>query len=376
MPEITLRSENFRVLRRLDWTPGGTCLLAGPNGAGKTTVLDLLRFLRALFERGHETAFDRVVGDHFRRQDSPPEEPVVIELTVESIRWTLRFPTSRNGLKGAYGEELIHPDGTVTLRAAMFQDEWHAGDKRLERDSTRCCAKVLWDRGDSAWMQPLVDALSGTFVYEAHVLDRVKRREATTVGDSFLHGRGKNLWSVLSTWKASPIRHDRRFEWVMEKGRDAFPELLGSIEFDRGLPYVFSPEATDPADGLPPARLADGLLTGLLHLTAIAGAPAGGIVAIDEMENQLHPHAIRRLMVAMRQRAKEQQLTVILTTHSPVVMNAFRAEPEQFYVMQGDQSSVPVSLVDLHEEDWLAQFSLGDLYDRLDFGAPKLVNSG
>jgi len=81
-------------------------------------------------------------------------------------------------------------------------------------------------------------------------------------------------------------------------------------------------------------------------------------------------------MVAMRQRAKEQQLTVILTTHSPVVMNAFRAEPEQFYVMQGDQSSVPVSLVDLHEEDWLAQFSLGDLYDRLDFGAPKLVNSG
>jgi predicted ATPase len=373
VPEFTLRAENFRAIRRLEWAPEGTCLLAGPNGAGKSTTLDALRFLRALFERGHEAAFASVDGDHFRNHAAPGDEPVMFELELGSIRWVLRFPMTSVGLKGTYGEELHH-DGKLVLRAAMFDDGWYLGTERLPHDhEPRCCAKILWDRGNAEWMRPLVEALAGTYVYRSYALDQVKLGQPMTAHASALHGSGSNLWAVLSTWKASAIHYEGRFDWVMSKGRDAFPELLDSIEFDRGLPYVFSPGASDPTDGLPPARLADGLLTGLLHLTAVAGARRGGIVAIDEVENQLHPHAIRRLLVAMRERAEERDLTIILTTHSPVAMNTFRATPEQFYVMQADRPSQPVSVVELHDEDWLAQFSLGDLYDRLDFGAPKLA---
>lgn len=376
MPEFTLRAENFRAIRRLSWSPEGTCLLAGANGAGKSTVLDVLRFLRTLFERGHETAFVAVGGDHFRSHDAAEDEPVVLELTIGAIRWVLRFPMTLAGLKGTYGEELFH-DGEVVLRASMFDDGWTLGAERLlHGHEPRCSAKVLWDRGDARWMTPLVELLGGTYVYRSYALDHVRRSEAVTTGASFLHGTGRNLWSVLSTWKASAMHYEGRFDWVVSKGRDAFPELLGSIEFDRGLPYVFSPRASDPAEGLPPARLADGLLTGLLHLTAVAGAPRGGVIAIDEIENQLHPHAIRRLLVAMRERAEAHDLTVVLTTHSPVVMNTFRAMPEQLFVLQADRPSQPVSLLDLHDEDWLAQFSLGDLYDRLEFGAPRLAAGG
>ncbi|MCX4242925.1 AAA family ATPase [Paraliomyxa miuraensis] len=373
MPEFTLRAENFRSIRRLDWSPEGTCLLAGANGAGKSTTLDVLRFLRALFERGHEAAVVAVGGDHLRSTDVAEDQPVTFELQVGRIRWVLRFPTTTLGLKGTYGEELYHEDQLV-LRAAMFDDGWFLGSERhVHGHEPRCCAKILWDRGDAPWMSPLVGLIAGTYVYAAPALEKVKRSEAVTAHASVLHGAGSNLWSVLSNWKASAIHYEGRFDWVISKGRDAFPELLGAIEFERGLPFVFPPGASDPADGLPPARMADGLLTGLLHLTAVAGAHDGGLVAIDEMENQLHPHAIRRLLVAMRERAEEHDLTIILTSHSPVVMNAFRNEPENFYVIQGGEASQPVSLVELHDEDWLAQFSLGDLYDRLDFGAPKLA---
>src|SRR6185369_13240532 len=132
------------------------------------------------------------------------------------------------------------------------------------------------------------------------------------------------------------------------------------------------PGAADPEIALPPERAADGLLTGLLHLTAVAGARRGALVAFDEVENQLHPHAIRSLFAAMRRRAEEQDLTIIITTHSPVVMNEFRDDLEQVFVLDRSTNSneFPVRVTDLHSEEWLAQAKLGTLYDQLAFGAP------
>ena len=114
-------------------------------------------------------------------------------------------------------------------------------------------------------------------------------------------------------------------------------------------------------------------MTGLLQLTAVVGARPNAIIAFDEMENQLHPHAIRSLLKAMREQAAQRDLTIIITSHSPVVMNAFRNEPQQFFVLQPDADRTPVPLTELHDEDWLAAFSLGDLYDRLDFAAPRTL---
>jgi predicted ATPase len=114
----------------------------------------------------------------------------------------------------------------------------------------------------------------------------------------------------------------------------------------------------------------DGMLVGLLHLTAVAGASEGSVIAIDEMENQLHPHAIRSILRAMRQRAEEYNLTILLTTHSPVLMNEFKDTPEQLFVTEPGHDKFPVPLDELHAPEWLAHFSLGDLYDRLEFGAP------
>jgi predicted ATPase len=152
---------------------------------------------------------------------------------------------------------------------------------------------------------------------------------------------------------------------------------LGTIEFDRGIPYIFSPDARDAAEGLLPDRMADGLLTGLLHLTAVAGASKGAVLAFDELENHLHPHAIRSILSAMRRRSEEMGLKVILTTHSPVVLNALREEPEQVFVLNHGQPTVanPGRMSDLHSEEWLAQSKLGSLYEQLAFAAPPGVGT-
>lgn len=124
-----------------------------------------------------------------------------------------------------------------------------------------------------------------------------------------------------------------------------------------------------------PIHLAsDGVLVGLLHLTAVASASDGMIIAIEEMENQLHPFAIRTILAAIRERADAENLTVLLTTHSPVLMNEFRDTPEDFLVFEPGPSPSVHRLSEIRDPDWLAHFQLGDLYDRGEFGRPGKVS--
>ena len=124
----------------------------------------------------------------------------------------------------------------------------------------------------------------------------------------------------------------------------------------------------NPSDGVPAYFTPNGWLTGLLHLCAVASAEPGSLIAIDEVENSLHPYAIRKLIEAFREWAEEHDLTVCLATHSPVVLNEFKEEPERVFVMEPGQATLPVPLSDLCGRDWLAHFSLGDLYEHGDFG--------
>ena len=362
MTTFTLRVSNFRAIEELEWSPRGLCVLSGPNGAGKTTVLDALRFLQLLFRWGHDSALRRVGGASFLRLGVPRSTPVTFALEVGELAWTLTFPMSSQGLGGHYGEELRDGD-RVVLRANLHQDHWFIGTERLDHgEELRCAARVLWDRGDSQFMAPLVDLLLGLRLHDTYWLNQVQRVEPVSQGDTHLHSTGKNLWSVLANWRASPRRYPGRFQWVIDKARQAFPGIAGTVEFDRGIPYLFGPDASDGQDGLLPDRAAAGHLTGLLHLTAIAGAREGALLAFDEVENQLHPHALRVILDAFGELCEERNLTVVVTTHSPVVLNELSAHPGQIHVLRDGRGPTPLDA--LHDPDWLAHFSLGELYER------------
>lgn len=366
----TLRVRDFHALALVEWSPQGVCLLAGPNGAGKTTLLRAFRFLRELYARGMAAALQSVGGARgLRRIGAPEDGPVTFELEVDDLKWQVQVPIEGAGVHEYYGEVLTR-GSEVVLRAGMYQAEWHLGAEARGRDA-RCGLRVLRDKQEPPWLQAFVDRLYAIRIYDALDTASVVRPRGGDEENVYLNSRGRNLIFVLRNWAAAPRRFNDQFAWVQRGVRDAFPELIDTLEFE-GDEALFYPPGSAGHEGLPLHLAADGLLTGLLHLTAVAGAKPGSLIAIDEMENQLHPYAIRTLFGAIRELAEARGLTVILTTHSPVLMNAFKGDEDQFYVLERDSTEAqPRRLSELREPEWLAHFMLGSLYERGLIGAQR-----
>lgn len=349
------------------------CLLSGPNGSGKSSLLEVLQFVRSSALRGVREAVRFTGGGALlRRLGAEPKSPVHLELSIGDLRWVIQIPVEGGSIHPNHEESIEH-GGKILARRAMYSGDVFLGDEQRDADE-RSALQMLWDVHRPPEILPLIELVRGIRVYSSYCLDRIREPQLYT-DDVDLHSTGKNAWSVLSNWRAAPRKYDERFRWVVEALRRAFPDLVQDLEFDIEGQTVggrfYSPSARSAEDSLPLSVAADGLLVGILHLTAIAGAREGSIVAIDEMENQLHPHAIRSILDSMRSMADARDLTILLTTHSPVVMNTFKGREHQFYVLEAGHEVLPISLDKALDPDWLAHFSsLGDLYDREDFAAP------
>lgn len=70
--------------------------------------------------------------------------------------------------------------------------------------------------------------------------------------------------------------------------------------------------------------------------------PKYGLVLIDEIESSLHPRAQRRLMRDIAKLARERELQIIVTTHSPYVLEELPPEG-RIYLMEGAQGKTIVT---------------------------------
>lgn len=372
---MRLRVRNFRKLAALDWAPDGVCLLVGPNGAGKTTALRALQFLQTVWLRGMSHAVRLSGGARaIRTRGVAIDAPVELELSDGVVTWTLKLVVEGDGLHAYFGER-IQSGGEILLDVPALAPSYQLGESKRGRGD-RPEIETLRTVTQDPRLEGLFAFVSQVRIHTGWWIPDVLRPESSEEGNKELRSSGRNLIPVLQSWKKAPRRNRDQFAWVLKQAIRAFPDVLADIEFDeQGSAHLYPVDSQSPDDTLPLHLAPDGLIRGLLVLTAVAGAPAGSVVAIDDVEEALHPHAIRSILASVREWSDAHDVTVIFTTHSPVVLNGFRKEPGQVYVLQPGRVLQPAPLTELHDEDWLAACSLGDLYDGLDFGAPPHVKT-
>jgi predicted ATPase len=365
---LTITARNFYGLREFRFAPTEVSLIVGPNGAGKTTTLLLLKLLRAALDRGLAEAIAVVLNgpQGLKHRDAADDEMVEIGVQLDELRWALRLRAG-GAMVDTATEESLHEGEREVFRRDALGNFTH-GERRLHVDNRLGLRAVLDSQVDDPAVQRMFACLRGFTVF--HDPDLYALRAGSNVAHAaHLHSRGTNAITMLRAWQQR--RPDRRRHQLVLNGlRAAFPGLIEDFDFVEAgntlAARMYRPGREQPE---PLRNEANGVLAMLVLLCDLAAAEDGGLVAIDEPETALHPYAIQTFVRYARDEARKRGLRVVLSTHSPVLLDAFDGAPEQVYVLDGHTWPGPVPLTQLKNQKWLRQFRLGELYTDGQFGS-------
>ncbi|HWO18002.1 MAG TPA: ATP-binding protein [Kofleriaceae bacterium] len=357
---LVVRVQNLRALREVSWSPSGVCALVGGNGSGKTTLLLVPKLLRAALDQDLAQAVTNVFGGSLGLAHRGHEdEPITVGLDVGDLSWSVRLVPS-GGSVATRTEELLRRGDEEIVSTAPVGSLLHRG-KELRPDARLALARVVENGSPDPDAETVVSRIRTMSVF--HDLDlHTLRRGSDASMDRHLTSRGVNAITMLRRWHQSrPERH--RYNFVLEGLRQAFPDQVVDLDFQQaGRTLVAQFYARGNETPTPIANEANGVLAMMALLCAVAGSEERGFVAIDEPETALHPYAIRCLLRSVREWARQHKLTVVMATHSPVVLDEFTACPSQVYVMGSERDRPgPIAVDQLKNPQWLAQFRLSEL---------------
>jgi predicted ATPase len=319
--------KNFKTLRdvKIPLAPGIT-VMVGANNSGKSNALAVLKLLRESTRQTDPALAVEALGG-FASLLSRNAAGSVIEVTVTA---------EMAGVRAHYKLKLPHP---------AF------GDK---------AERVVEPTDDLVKHFQLFRSLSGTTVHDLSVA--ALRAPALVQQGATLGPDGRDIAAVLDNLAGeNPSLRDRIDEMVQGSAREvkrivtrsgAEPgtKVLGVEERD-GRVYG----ADDMSDGLL-------LFIGLAVAAQLKGQ--AGILAIEEPERGIHPRRLRDLIDSLL-RLTQSGIQVVLTTHSPTLLDEFRDTPESVLIFDRDDAGTHVTRLS-DRKDWTEELQkglpLGDLW--------------
>lgn len=368
-----LHVQNFKCLRDVEVAFGPFTVLIGPNDSGKSSILDALRLLgRTVVE-----PFPAI----FRADDD-----------LRLLAWKGDMRAGRAAI--AWSVELGAVGGPfwsyhLQLGGSQVR-EYVVGPESDQPIHAHASGRDRSELHDIEHLPP-TDEQGGTlhaplqgffFEHRREMLELGRapryrlnpdllRTPAVPTPDAVLSATGDNLAAVLDRLITGPDRSAiARLEQALN---EAVPTLRGialrTIDGKTGakaLEFVLSTSAKGPPVTIPCAHASDGamLLTAFL---ALAFSDEPGLILIEEPENGLHPSRLQSVIDMLRKISEgvigNKARQVIITTHSPLLLNY--ARPEEVRIVRRDPESgtlvTPMSEVpDVHE--LLGEFAAGELW--------------
>lgn len=372
-PRFRLHIKNLRALRHAVFAPESVSLLVGANGAGKSTLLHSLKLLRLAYERGLTEAIRLVLGGVYDLKNwfASSDEYIELGMQIGDAEWLLKLSLQNSGIDLHCQENLTYQGKVIFVRDALSGVQY--GGEIVPVKSEYTALRGLMDRGEiHPAIQQISDLLARISVFEEPDLFNLRQQGSLASDDVQLHSRGQNVLSLLRKWQQDS-QLQNRFEFVMQGLQAAFPsvkqmDFVGAGNWLTARTYREGVEQPAPL-----ANEANGLLQMLVLLTNVAQSNPGGVVAIDEPENGLHPYAMRMFLRSCQQWALKYRVTFVLATHSLVLLDEFTDTPEAVFVMKtlegADDNAIPNPLDHLCNRDWLQGFKLGDLYEQGEIGS-------
>lgn len=196
--------------------------------------------------------------------------------------------------------------------------------------------------------------------------DPRRMREYSFANETELIGDGRNLSGVLYNLCQNRARKGEILNFIKALPEQDFQDI-SFIETPRSEVMVELTESFGARHETWDAPiLSDGTLRVLAVGAAVLSAPEGSLIAIEEIDNGVHPSRAGMLLKSIQETAEERNLRVILTSHNPALLDSLPDTSIPHVVCcyrdpeEGD--SRLVRLEDLHKyPDLVARGPLGRL---------------
>ena len=340
IPRIeSLKVENYRALRhvQLDKLTPMTVLL-GPNGSGKSTIFDVFNFLAECFQFGLRHAWDRR-GRGKELKTRGAIGPIVFELKYREqpktpvITYHLAIDEGAKGpevveewlqwRRGSTGQPFRFLDFKRGMGKAASGEAPDADDVRVEtnlRSPDLIAVNTLGQFAEHPRVAALREFITDWYVsYLA--IDQTRNQPEAGPQERLSKG-GENLPNVIQYLKE---QHPERLELIFSVLRKRIPRLerVDAEPMPDGRLLLQIKDA--PFEQPVLSKFAsDGTMKMLAYLTVLYDPAPPQFIGIEEPENFLHPRLLPELAEECRATAEFSQL--LITSHSPFLLNAMRAE--------------------------------------------------
>lgn|GEM_PF-2219165 len=312
----SLRIENYKLIESLVLDLSPLNVLVGPNGAGKSSVIEVLQIFKNMARPGF--SFEEDLPKVFRW------------IAAGGFKGAIRVGTNNMnlGFSDDCGNEFL----------ATFAPDERGNPKLI---SSLCNHRESVPLTDC---QEIVRFIRGWRIHkfkDVYDLGRDFKDLAYAPGenDRYLFDAGDNLPQVLLGLK---IRDEKTFlvikDVFLEAVSDQAPD--SDLVFDVGdivfMGLAMSEDLWANSWTLPYRDWPDGWKKFLALIVSLE--TAGSLFVIEEPENYLHPGLINYFMELVKERVKEG-LQVIITTHSPVLVNLVSDMPDSLIMMDNGRAA-------------------------------------
>ncbi len=384
-----LEIKGFRSLRDVTWSPGKLNVVVGPNGSGKSNLLRALAFLQCTAQGGLPAEilrqggiipllWDGQVQDlSFRLMTDPLGaggdsvcEALTYELRLRQLGGSSAYRIEHEMLTDQYlvdsGEGAVPKIFLARVPASAVVFGNSAGE-HVAREGSVTDDQTFLPLAAGPFSDPAVVEfrnllLSWGIYHDLHVdRDAPIRHAAVARIEKRIDANGQNLIPYLHTLYTT----DRSFKSDIDAAMraafgDDFEELSFPPAADQRVQLRLRWRSLQSAQSA--SDLSDGTIRFLLLLAILANPTPGALIAIDEPEVGLHPGMLPIVAEFAQQAAEHCQ--VVLTTHSPQLLDAFPADDAPTTtVARWCDGATQLSVLDGDElKRWLGEYSMGALF--------------
>jgi predicted ATPase len=325
-----IRYKNFKALSDTVLPLGRFTLIVGPNGSGKTTAMQAFPFVRA----PQSFDFHPVVNAKAFRNEPNASVEVAIEWSVELLdRWVLTRGGFRNDGKGSQViSECVDVSGGIYSMPT---------DVSNLIASFRCFSFDAVKLAEQAQVQPKIE----------------------------LGSDGRNLAAVL--------------DYLSGREPERFGQLIGELtrwlpEFDHILfepvangAKVFSLRTRGGGVGIAASDLSQGTLFAVALLTLAYLPSPPPVVCLEEPDHGIHPRLLSEIRDGLYRLSYPENfgesrtpVQVIVTSHSPYLLDLYKEHPEEIVIAHKDQDGAKFELLSEkpHISELLEGAPLGNIW--------------